>query len=256
MPSHVVMFVYNDVQHDARVWREASTLSAAGWTVSIIGLQTGGLPSSESNAAGQVIRVGSNVGVAPGSPSPYRDGGGATDRVRWLAGYWQNLEAWRKAATRTGLDLVGTDSVVWHGHDLTGLLPAAGAQARRPGHVVYDSHELFMEAGSAARLPGPAHALLRMYEDRLARKVDAVITVNESISAELGRRFRCSPTVVMNCPEVDGPPEDRQSSPLRTQLGLGDRPIVLHHGGIAEGRGDRATVAPLEFLRDGGAMVI
>lgn len=250
------MFVYNDARHDARVWREAATLREVGWTVSLIALRTGGLPEFETRPEGCLFRVGRSGGVTPGDASPFRDGRGPAARIDWVRGYWRRLADWRDAAVQTAVEIAGSDSVVWHGHDLTGLLPAARAQSRKPGPLIYDSHELFVEAGSAARLPRPAKLMLRAYEDRLARRADAVITVNESIRTELGRRFGRDPVVIMNCPVLGDEPIDRLSSPLRTRLGLGARPVMLHHGGIAEGRGIMAAVAALDSLPQDVALVL
>ena len=81
---------------------------------------------------------------------------------------------------------------VYHGHDLTGL-PAALDGRRRTGgaaRVVYDSHELFMEAGTTARQAGWARRVLAYVEGRwIFRQVDGLITVNNSIAEELRRRY-------------------------------------------------------------------
>lgn len=250
------MFVYNDARHDARVWREAGTLTDAGYEVAVIALQPGGLPDRERRPQGLLLRVGADGGVAPGDPSPYRDGGGIAARVAWLRGYRQRLLDWRAAAALTGVEIAKAAPVRWHGHDLTGLMAATRARSLRSGALVYDSHELFVEAGSASRLPKPAKALLARYEDRLARRADAVLTVNESIRAELRARFGQDPTVVMNCPPLGPEPIDRMASVMRIELGLGTRPVVLHHGGIAAGRGIRDTVAALDHLPSDVALVI
>lgn len=256
MALNVVMFVYNDTQHDARVWREAKTLTDAGFAVLIVGLQTVGASSPEHRPEGRLLRVGGDDGVAPGDSSPFRDGGGFVDRARWLAGYIRTLVRWRDSAARTATELVGSRPTVWHGHDLPGLMAASAARRIRHGPLVYDSHELFSETGSAARLPWPARSMLRRYEDHLAQQADAVITVNDSIRVELGRRFRSDPIVVMNCPPLGPEPEPRFKSPLRSRFDLGSRPVMVHHGGISEGRGILDTVAALNHLPPEVALVI
>ena len=132
---------------------------------------------------------------------------------------------------------------VWHAHDLTGLPAAFEARRRNGGRLVYDSHELFTEAGDTASRPGWARAVLRRYEARAIRQADAVITVNDGLAAELGaiatpRRI----LVVRNTPPAPSPeasaPSSARPDRLRAALGLAsDTKIVLYHGGLLRDRG-------------------
>ncbi len=244
----MVMFLYNDAVHDSRVWREVRSLSGAGFDVTVIGLQTGGLPEYEQREHGRLRRVAGRGDVQPGASSPFRDGRGPGARLRWLWGYWKHLATWRDAAVAAALEVTDGRPAIWHGHDLTGLLPASRSKRRQGGRLVYDSHELYIESGSVSRLPSPAKWLVRKLEDRIARRADAVVTVNQSIAAELSQRFRQDVTVVMNCSDLGAEAGDRLDSPLRATLGLGARPVVLYHGGVDNGRGIRTTVDALAFL--------
>jgi glycosyltransferase involved in cell wall biosynthesis len=169
-------------------------------------------------------------------------------RGRWAAGYATTFYYWRRAAVR---QLPPAD--VWHGHDLLGLLAASGLQRRHGGGLVYDSHELFLDAGSAARLPSPARRLLSRMERGASRRADAVITVNASIAEELGRRYGVRPIVVMNCPRL-GPA--RKRGRLRDHLNLGSRPVVLYHGALNPGRGVEQLVDSLPLLPAETAVVL
>jgi hypothetical protein len=73
-------------------------------------------------------------------------------KATWLVRYRANMRAWGRRA----LAAVGAADV-WHAHDFTGLLAMAG---RLLPHlpVVYESHELFLDSGSAARLPNAREA--------------------------------------------------------------------------------------------------
>lgn len=247
----VTMFVYNDVRTDARVRREAKALAQAGCRVTVVGRGARGLPPLESVDNFRIVRTPPRGGIGPGSESPWRPHrrGGLIARAGWIVGYGWDLAAWRRAALKEAARLRSADAtLVWHGHDLTGLIVAAAARRRWGGALVYDSHELYLEAGSAARLPALARKALAALERRLIRRADAVITVNGSVARELSRRYGIpAPVLVMNCPEIPEVVPDRQTSPLRAALDLRDRPVVLHHGGIAEGRGIRIAV---EALRD------
>jgi glycosyltransferase involved in cell wall biosynthesis len=187
--------------------------------------------------------------VRPGDPSPYRDGGGLISRLRWLSGYASEFRGWCSAAAAAARQLISEDvPTVWHGHDLTGLVPAAACAKRRTGALVYDSHELYLEAGSAARLPRPLRRLLANYERALSRRSGLVITVNDSIADEFVKRYGIvRPVVVRNCPPKGPEPIARSASLLRRFTGTA-RTVLLHHGALCEGRGIPATVAALKHL--------
>ena len=124
----------------------------------------------------------------------------------------------------------------WHAHDLTGLaaiVPSLHGQVP----IVYDSHELYLESGTAAVLPGPVRWVLRYYEKRLVSRAAALITVNDEIAAELRRRYRPRiAAVVHNCPVVTAP--QPAGSLIRDLTGISDAaPVVLYHGGLTGGRG-------------------
>jgi len=257
----VEMFVYNDVRRDSRVLREARSLASRDYRVRVVGRGAADLPAEETVDGFTIARTeapGREGG--PGSDSPWRPHrrGGIADRARWVIAYARDFRAWRAAA----LALAAARRVpsggtrVWHGHDLTGLLPATAARKRWGGSIIYDSHELYLEAGSAARLPSVLRRGLGRIEGARARSADAVITVNDTIAQELAGRYGLSmPSVVMNCPPAtDHVPPER--SPLRAALGVGSRPIVMHHGGITEGRGIRQAVRALAWLPPEVALVV
>jgi glycosyltransferase involved in cell wall biosynthesis len=158
--------------------------------------------------------------------------GRIVDKVRWAVGYARTVRAWGRATVRAAGDVD-----VWHAHDLTGLL-AVGPLVRPPCRLVYDSHEIFLETGSAKRLPRSVRRLLSAYEGRLARRAVALITVNEGYADVLARRLRPARTIVVrNCPPRWSPPEDaagRLRSTANVPAGL---PLVLYHGVFDAGRG-------------------
>lgn len=250
------MFVYNDATRDARVWREAATLTSTGWDVTVFALASDGMRATEERLEGRLVRVPA-AGTLPGTPGGLTAGGRTSARARWLAGYLRAVWSWRQGAAHAAAAHPRTRGpLVLHGHDLTGLIAAAATRSLVGGELVYDSHELFIEAGSAARLPRPAKAVIRAYEDRLARQCSAVITVNGSIADELERRSGWRPAVVMNAPVLPEPCPSRADSPLRTKLGLGDRPVVMHHGGLARGRGIERTIDALRNIPTNVALVL
>lgn len=295
----VVMFVRNTCTTDVRVLREAETLARAGWTTTIVALQTGGAkapPDHESRAGFEIVRVpypgdwrkrwngmrnypwrwvrgvpGTALGAVRAGPRGVRRAAGllaagtivlpyaVVQRARFMAGHrpakrsiaqddaWDHLAWWRysvlgwaRAAAKAA-----PDADIYHGHDLTGLPAAIDAARRHPGSaVIYDSHELFLEAGAEAHQPAWVRRALAIYERRLIRRVSAVVTVNDGIAAELTARYPVpSITVVHNTP-----PRQRTRPTgddlLRRAAGIPPgAPVVLYHGGLQRERG-------LEILMD------
>jgi glycosyltransferase involved in cell wall biosynthesis len=131
---------------------------------------------------------------------------------------------------------VALEAGVYHAHDLV-TLPVAWAASRVcRARLVYDAHELFTEIG---RLGPVIRALLRVVERTLIVRADRVVTVNESIAAELSRRYGvAAPAVVMNFPRTNGQTFSRERSPLRAKVGLPPGiPVVLYQGMFMPYRG-------------------
>ena len=241
------MILYGDVTNDSRVIREARSLAAAGHHVILACLAAGPATAAMLGPGVEVRAVPLHGNVArPGGESPFLGGrGGRLGRLfaqaTWLVRYRANVRAWGRRA----ISAVG-EADAWHAHDYTGLLAIAG---RLPHHVpvVYDSHELFADYGSAARLPGPARAVLVREERRLVRRVTAVVTVNPGLASVLAARYPpARPIVVRNCPpraDAAGPSSDR----LRTAAGIPPgTQVILFHGAITVNRGIEQVAAVLE----------
>jgi glycosyltransferase involved in cell wall biosynthesis len=255
----VVMFVYDDVTHDARVRREAATLAAAGHDVTIVGRSS----DLSDRSIGEERLDGTLVLHVP-MPGrwrrPWRIAGAplraiarAWGRVRgrsdggrtisWLVIWRFGTAGWARnaAAAAPAADVA-------HGHDLSGLLAAAAVSRRDRIPLVYDSHELFLEAGSVATQPGWARAAFASTERRLIRASTAVVTVNRALADELAARYAIPlPTVVHNCPPRWDPPNPRPSL-LRAATGIADGvPLLLYHGSFSPHRGlEQLAAAILE----------
>jgi glycosyltransferase involved in cell wall biosynthesis len=136
---------------------------------------------------------------------------------------------------------------IWHADDLETLPLALGLRRQFGGRVVFDSHELFLDAAGRVRMGWFRRAILRAAERRWIVRADAVVTVNRAVAAELARRYRiATPTVVRNCRSLWSPPPGF-TSPLGDAVadaGLDpDRPIVIAHGGFQLERGFEETLA-------------
>jgi glycosyltransferase involved in cell wall biosynthesis len=113
---------------------------------------------------------------------------------------------------------------------------------------VYDSHELFLETGTAARLPRPLRRILGAIERYLVRRAFALITVNEAYGRVLQRRLEPRRTVIVrNCPPRWSP-SNRPLSQLRDAVGVAPHtPLILYHGAFSQNRGIEELAEAMVF---------
>src|SRR5207244_5580916 len=152
----VCMFVINTVAADARVIREASTLSAAGHEVFVVAMREGAQPPLDVLEGFTVLRVRrdpvrrniESTAPAPGIVARIAE----PPRLAWaLADY----------TVRSFARAVALEAGVYHAHDLV-TLPVAWAAARvRRARLVADADALLKEIG---RLAPVTPALLRVVE--------------------------------------------------------------------------------------------
>ncbi len=261
------MFVYDDVTHDTRVRREAASLAAVGHEVTIIGRPTDLTSTAIDETRLDGIRV-IRVPLPDRWRSRWRIGGAplrviarAVGRLRgrhdggrtlaWLVIWRFAVRGWARRAAA-----LAPPADVLHGHDLSGLLAAIAADTDGVP-IVYDSHELFLEAGTVARQPGWARRGLVRFERRASRAAAAVVTVNNDIADELVERYGIvRPIVVHNCPPRPIGRPDRLL--LREAAGIGSTtPIILCHGGFQANRGiEQVALSLLEAGLEGAHLVL
>lgn len=116
------------------------------------------------------------------------------------------------------------------------VLPAlAAAAAKRRGKLVFDSRELYAHLDSSANKPW-VRVFWRAVEGRYIRKADAVMTVNDSISARLASMYQIEIPLVLH--NVSDAVPIARSNRLREEFGIpSDQKIVLYQGGLRAGRG-------------------
>jgi glycosyltransferase involved in cell wall biosynthesis len=212
------MFVTNGVSIDTRVIKEAASLTSAGHAVTVLGLSEPGQAPRETLEGFTIRRL------RPDTLRSRRTGA-LRAALAPLAMAWALVDYWRRAfraATAEPFD-------VYHAHDLVTLPVAWAARARRGGALVYDAHELFTEL---SRLDPLSRAVFRVLESLLIGRADRVITVNDSIAAELARRYGvATPRVLRNCPRTFGRRPDPSQSSLRARARVPPgTPIVLYQG--------------------------
>ena len=242
-PLRIAMALYSDLDHDSRVLREATSLAEVGHDVTIYCLSWGGPVDTPFRV---VAHMPGRTGVVPDASNPFHQRedrsriGRAGRRLVWMRDYIRNLRTWGRWVTDTAGDVD-----VWHAHDLPALM-AVGPRVAPAGSIVYDSHEIFLDTGTAIRMPWLVRRLLARYERRLVRRTSALITVNEAYADVLRRRVHPRRLVIVrNCPPRWTPTEGSRSR-LRTAAGIPpESPVVLYHGALGPNRGIEQLVEAL-----------
>lgn len=223
----VCILVHNSISGDARVIKEATSLTKAGWRVLVIGivLDGGDLPSSEEFSGFTIWRV---------TPDLFQ---------KSMTGTWGKLIRLVKAIPKVASRLKAAKARAYHAHDFPALVLMNIASVKRP--IIYDARELFFDRWPAnSRYPlVPIMPLLRPIESRLARKAEAVITVSTSIAERLRSLWNITtPTVIYNAPELQ--PDNIAEINLRS---IGEY-VVVHTGNLSNGRHLQQLVSAFAYL--------
>lgn len=255
----VAMLVANPCINDTRVLKEATTLAAAGFRVSVLCDSDHGRLSDAAVEGVALLRADlsprAGAGCAATTPAaPARSAPGAAVPARrasrlgrlldshaagrWLAGLLQRRAIRRAALAR----LVALAPRVVHAHDLE-TLAAAAAVARACGAaLVYDAHELEQHRLGIGALE---RRLVAARERRHIGAAAAVITVGEAIARELAATYGIAlPTVILNAPSLSRRRGDGRH--LRAVLALDAAvPLAVYIGRVARQRGIEETLAAL-----------
>jgi glycosyltransferase involved in cell wall biosynthesis len=232
----VVMLVLNPFTHDTRVHKEASTLAGAGYDVRVLALCKGDVPAYEERSGYRIQRL---------QLASLRHQGGRLAPAR------KYYEWMQQVAAVTAKE----PAHVYHAHDANTLISAYRPVTRDGARWVYDAHEL--ETGrnfQGSHLAGIYRNFWAMPEKLLIRRVDRVITVNQSIADLLAKTYAiAAPTVIMNAPPYSRPAKSKR---LHEELGIPtDQRIVLYQGAVSAGRGVDVALRSLLELPENIAFV-
>ena len=264
------MFVQNTMVHDARVRKEARTLTEAGYGVTVVCLlDPARTPREEIVHGFRILRISPDIisrarrpagplaeftlsaanglGADSGRPALHRRGALArADRVARLARYPLRRALAFLRFVRAG---VHARADVYHAHDLNTLLIAWTASRLRRKPLVYDSHEIETDrAGLKMRW------WACFLERALIGRADRVICTNQTRADYTQRRYGIvPPTILRNLPAYVEPPPSKL---MHERLGLPpDTRIVLYQGGVQRERGLEELLAAAPDIR-GGVIVI
>jgi len=264
--KRVGMFVWNTFTNDARVLRECTALTEAGYHVDLYCLNDGTLPAVEYHPSGfQIIRIERTPPfeaifrrLKKRNPVTLLAGAGLLLFVPWLIPVGALLYVLQKSrfiryALYNSFGIVRMTRAarkrnydIMHANDLN-TLPQA-ISAARGAKIVYDSHEVQTDRTGYGKGQGGL-------ERHLLRFVDQTMVENETRADYHEALYGERPSVLHNYPFYqETVPKAR---PLHQELGIGENePILLYQGGIQEGRGLERLIAAMPFIRNGTLLFI
>ncbi|WP_167848850.1 glycosyltransferase [Methanolobus halotolerans] len=222
------MLVTNPCINDARVLKEATSLSKDGYEL--------------------VIRAISNDGILP---VQQKDGFCIKRMNRKIR---QNTLLGKLSySSKFIYHSIKENADIYHAHDMSTLLECYIASKWNRSKVIYDSHELFIRNfDNKKNYKNPYFYLERF----LIKKVDLVITVNDFIAKELQQRYslKNAPSVIMNCPSLYNSNEFDTKSELRSKCN--SKNVVVFQGVIREGLGLRNLIRSIGYLNNDYKLLI
>lgn len=236
MSLTVAILRLSDIESDLRVRKEAEALAESGHSVTVVGMETEGLPRDESCLGFHIARL------VPRTDTSWR---------RPLA----KLDAMRRRESALADAILSLSPEVVHCCDTDTLKAGLTAGRRIGATVIYDAYELFpdMIAADSRRRSWAIRAYWLALERRLIPRADAVLTVGEGVAGVLRRRYRVAPRIVRNVhPLRDVVASDR----LRSELGIEpDKLVILWQGMISPGRGLENVMEAMREV-EGAVLVI
>ena len=235
------MHVLGTASTDPRVLREATALVEAGYAVSIVDIEEKEKQQSEEDMRGVCLK---HVAVSRSFFSTRFD-------------KWTLVRAALLFA-RTTLRLLQTPADIYHGHEVSGLLPCYLAACIRRKPVIFDAHEMPLFERPISEL-GPSRRLLRKLLAALLTHIvprcAGVITVSPPIVEELCRRYGISEVaLIRNVPEYR---TITKNDRLREHLGLKPEVrIALYQGYLQPNRGLDRLIRAAAFLEQDHVIVI
>jgi len=263
MRARVAMFVFNNLQHDARVHRQAQALAEAGHQVRIFAFFTPPCRGYEKYLGGyEVLRLdhrspldrlwsqwfppkekASRLQAQPlklpenrpaqrpcPPPCPRILPLHSSPQRRSHRAYVRAINSqWWRAARDWKPELCLA-------HDLDTLWAAQATALTCNAALIYDSHEIWNEQHFL--VDQEEIAFWNQWEARLAPSVDAWMTVNDSLARIFSQRYQVEVQSLLNCPRLQ-PLDPSLKGRLRQQFE--GRTVALFSGGFQAGRG-------LEFM--------
>ena len=227
------MIVWNDFRHDARVLKEAQTLTAAGYDVTVFALHTPGVTCAAEVLDGgvKVRRVLRNP-FWPFPSVPALRKIRVTPFRRSLPGLILLVLSRIMTHLLIIVRVVCIRPNIIHSHDVNTLPTAWLSCVFARADLVYDAHEISTDREGYGKLRG----LVWHVEKRLMPRAAATITTTESRAKHFAYAYGIKrPVVIQNRPRYQVP---LKSDLLRRTCSLNeDWPVMIYQGGLQSGRG-------------------
>lgn len=237
------MIVWNEFLNDARVLKEAETLSGIGYLVTVHALHTPGLTKErETLASGiRVVRVARSPfwkwrkrelpSTDQTSQSITKKALGPISKVshkmlilRIVARLW----------THVGLifQMIKSQPDIVHAHDVNTLPTGWLVSVLTRSPLIYDAHEISTDREGYASF----RSIVGWVEKHLMPRAAASITTTDTRAKFFARAYGVPrPLVLQNRPRYESV---ERSQRIRNELNLQETwPIVLYQGGLQQGRG-------------------
>lgn len=252
------MLVKNTFTHDARVWREARTLQAAGHQVQVVALLAPKLPEHEISPEGiRIDRVSRGPGAKlRGVSDPTRVAAQPSKRrglVNRLAvkvvkfGARTHLSSFVQGGIdeRMAKEVLKFKPDVIHAHDLDTLELGCEMKAELGIPLIYDSHEIATDRNHHNQ---SQKIRAEKKEMNLINNANVIIMVSNGCSQFTSEKYGIAlPTVIMNTPDFD--PAKLQIRDLRQELNIPSSNIVLvHQGSLQKNRGIEQTIEAIKDI--------
>jgi len=220
--TKVCMLVTNPCINDARVLKEAASLSKEGHELVIWGISDNGTPASENKNGFVIKRINRKK------------------KRNTLLGKLAYSSQFIYHSIKENAD-------VYHAHDLSTLLECYIASKWKGSKVVYDSHELYIRDFDNKKNYKNLYFYL---EHLLINRVNLVITVNSLIARELQQRYKLKnlPSVIMNCPPLSNSDNGKVNAELKSKYD--GKKVIVFQGVIREGLGLRNLIRSFAYLND------
>ncbi|MCK4504763.1 MAG: glycosyltransferase family 4 protein [Candidatus Aegiribacteria sp.] len=259
----VCMVVKNQLWNDARVKKEAISLTEAGFNVTIIAETEEGCPTEETWKNIRILRplkdsTRRNALREKVIDASAKENESLKSRIikllrrnrfrRFLTDLTRAFP-WEyrlyKAALSTGAD-------IFHANDLDTLFICAKAAGKTGAKLVYDSHELWLESSRYFIATSALDRFrYRITEKKFIPKTDAVIAVTPSRGEVMKEMYPSISKLVIIENSTDPIRELPESSYLRNRLAIpAGVPVILYQGVICPERGLDKLLEAASVLRD------
>ena len=267
--TEICMLLNNNMTHDSRVLKEATSLADAGWKVAVISHyvldKPDNLPLRETVNGFEIYRFPIILNPLIDKLLIRKIGVLFAFRlfqflnnflpIQYLADWWfhRTNYLWTKQFRTLSNIVHDIEADVFHVHDYPNLLLLFTASPKLK-KVVYDSHEVYFDRVSGHRsdfqqaLDSPG----RKAEKELVKICSAVITVGDKIADHLAQTLEIErPIILRNAVDLG------QNSTTPAEIfPTNNTRTVVHSGGIIKGRQLHQLIESMAYLPDDIAIVL